>query len=359
MQMLKCSAASVVALFSLALVACGAGEGGAAPGARPAASTALPVQVYSAQRRDLSRVVRVSAVIESLSRVRLAAQAPGVLEQMRVEEGDRVTRGQVLATLDVRESRAELARARATLGEQQAVLERLERLKERNYIDQASYTLAETQRAVAAADVQLWETRVDHGTVRSTLDGVVIERYAEPGEAVAQYAPLFTLADMTRLVVRFGLSELDVEGLTVGVEVPVRVDALRGDDVMMGTLRRVMPSTEGASRLVTVEVLLPENAHERVRLGYLARAELAVDRRPDVLAVPVGAVAVDGDGSYVMAVSADNTLIRRNVTAGVARGNWREIVAGLEEGEDVVTANPADFSEGEAVRVVSRMDGGA
>jgi membrane fusion protein, multidrug efflux system len=342
----------LITIAALGAAACTPG----APEPAPMVDAGLPVQVVIVMPRDLSRSVQVSAPVESLRTVRLAAQTAGVVTRITVEAGDAVRARQVVAELDVREAQAELAQALANLAEQQVNFERLERLSREGFIDQASYDVAAARVESAQAAVELWRTRVAFGRVASTIDAIVTERHVEPGEAVSQFSPLLSLADMNNLVVRFGLSELDVGGLAPGVRVPVTIDALRSDTELAGAIRRIMPSTEGPSRLVTVEVALPDIARNSVRLGYLARATIPVDQRAGALAVPLGAVALGSDGSYVMVVDHDDRLVRRHVEVGPVRGEWRQILSGLAVGEAVVTSNPADLIEGERVRVVSRLD---
>jgi membrane fusion protein, multidrug efflux system len=101
-----------------------------------------------------------------------------------------------------------------------------------------------------------------------------------------------------------------------------------------------------------VEVAIPDAAAQGVRPGYLARAELLVDRRERALAVPAGAVAELGNGHYVMVIGGDERLERRPVTPGITRGGWQEILEGLAPGDRVVATNPLDLSEGTRVRIV-------
>ncbi len=345
------------AFLMLAILLGGCGERATPAGnGAEAASAGLPVEVVRVAPRDLSREVSVSAPVEPLRHIELASQIAGVITMLDVEAGDRVEKNAVLATLDVRETRAELARGRALLREQEVNLERLSKLRERGYIDEASLSIAQTQMEVARADVGLWETRASFGTVRAPISGMVTARYVEPGESVSQYAPLLSLADFDQLVVRFGLSELDVAGLAPGDDVPVTIDALGAGVTLTGTLRRIMPTTESTSRLVTIEVALPDSERAPLRLGYLARTTLVVDRRNDVLAVPISSVGLRAGGSYVMVVNDDDALERREVEVGVSRGNWREITGGLAVGDAVVTSSPADLTPGETVRIVRELD---
>lgn len=313
---------------------------------------ALPVQAVEVMPRDLSRRVQVSAPVEPFRTIRLAARTEGVLTEVLVEEGDDVAAGQLLARIDVREQRAELQRARARLQERQTAFERMEQLKTRDYIDEASYETARAELAIAESEVELWQTRVAFGTVTSTIDGTVVERYVEPGEAISRHAALFSIADLSSMVVRLGVSELDVRNLRTGDAVIVQVDAVADHNPLSGMIRRIFPAAEADSRLITVEVEIPAALDVGVRPGFLARAQMLVDQRDDALAVPAGSVAESRGEHFVMVIDGDERLERRVIEPGIIRGSWREVLAGLEVGERVVAANPLEMSPGDRVRIV-------
>lgn len=312
----------------------------------------LPVQAAEVAPRDLSRTVRLSAPVEPLRTIRLATSIEGIVREVLVEEGDRVAAGALVARLDVAEQRAELARARARREERRANFMRLEDLRRRDYVDAGAFDAAAAELAIAESEVQLWETRVGFGTVRATADGTVVARHVEPGEAVSRHSPVADIADLDQLVLRLGVSELDVVALQRDTAVTLRVDALDASGALVGRIRRIFPVAEAASRLVIVEVEVPEAAVLGVRPGFLARAELVVDRREDVLAVPASAVAELEGGHYVMLIGAQERLERRPVRIGVTRGAWQEVVEGLAPGDRVVATNPLDLSEGMRVRIV-------
>lgn len=312
----------------------------------------LPVRGVSVDPRDLSRTVQISAPVEPLRTIRLASRTSGVLTEVLVEEGDPVSSGQILARIDVSEQQAELARARASRDERRTSFERLERLRDQDYVDAASYEAARAELSVADSEVDLWQTRVDFGTVRSSIDGTVVSRYVEPGEAIGQHEPLFSLADLANVVVRVGVSELDVRNLHIGQNVLVRLDAAAGENPIQGLIRRIFPAAEQDSRLITVEIDLPDAQQVGIRPGFLARAELLVDSMPDVLAVPAASIARRDDAYYVMRIDGEDRLERREIVPGVTRGSWRQIQSGLESGDRIVASNPLELNEGARVRIV-------
>lgn len=348
---------ALLASSALGLAACGSEPESSAP-AETRERSSLPVRAYEVSQRDLSRRIQLSSPVETLRTIELAARTAGIVREVFVETGDRVEAGQLLAELDVREQRAELTRAEAALREARANFDRLKRLRDSDYIDEASFITARSTLEIAESEVELWRTRVDFGRLVSPIDGHVIGRMVEPGAAIGSLAPAFEIADLNQLVVRIGVSELDVGEIQVGSEVPLRVDALRDSGPLAGQVRRIFPATDGASRLLTVEISLPDAFDRGVRPGFLARADLLVEYKQDVLAVPAGSVGM-GEQQYVMVINDSSELVRRAVTTGVIRGDWREILGGLEPGDQIVSSNPLDLAEGDLVRVVETVGAGA
>lgn len=313
---------------------------------------AYPVLAAEVQSQDLSRRVTLSNAVEAIRVVELAARTDGVVTDVQVEEGDMVQVGDLLAQIDVREQRAELARATARLQEREANFGRFERLKDKDYIDVASFEGARAELSVARSDVQLWQTRVDFGQVTSTVNGTVIDRMIEPGEAVARHGALFSIADLSSLVVRLGVSELDVAQLVVGQPVSVRVDAADQGQSLQGQIRRIFPAADETSRLITVEIELLDAMNKNIKPGFLARVNLLVESYPDVVAIPAISVAEQDGQAYVMVINEEMILERRPVELGINRGSWREVLSGLEVGEQVVPSNPSEMRAGDAVRIV-------
>ena len=358
----RCFPAAFAALLSCAiLAACGGGD---APGGAPAATRpdegdlrTAPVRAYTLAPRTLDRSVLVAGTVEPLRSIQLAARTDGVVAEVDVEAGDRVRAGQRLARIDVSEQEAELARAEASLREARSNLERLEALRERRFVDAASALSARAALEVAESDVELWRTRVAFGSIEASIDGVVIARMIEPGAAVGRLAPAFELADLDQLVLRVGVSELDAASIRAGSPVEVAIDALGGANIE-ATVRRVFPAADPSSRLVTVELDLPQAHGRGVRPGFLARARFAIESRQGVLAVPAAAVGL-GEQSFVMVIGDDGALERREVATGVVRGEWREITGGLEAGETIVATSPLELAAGDRVRIVDTVGGGA
>jgi membrane fusion protein, multidrug efflux system len=346
--------AGMVVVGAAVLAACGDGDGATAPVERVERQTAIAA--VEIQPRDLSRQLSLSGTVEPRVTLRLAARTAGAVQKVLVEEGEAVQDGQLLAELDMSEARAELARARAEEESARHDYRRATELRERGVVSAVQYDTARVALQVAESEHALWRTRVEFGRIHSPLKAVITARHIEPGEAVQSQDTLFELAALDDLVIRLGVSELDVVHLAPGQPVPVRLDALPELE-LEATIRRIFPVAQAASRLTTVEVALPEEAMALgVRAGFLARIRMAIDVRRDALVVPSSAIGVHDGTAYVYVISNDR-LSRREVQPGVTRGQWTEIVAGLEVGEQVLASNPIEMRDGQPVRVVSMRDG--
>ncbi|MDP3911553.1 MAG: efflux RND transporter periplasmic adaptor subunit, partial [Gemmatimonadales bacterium] len=316
----------------------------------------IPVAAAPAERRDVARAVTVVGPVEPIRTIGVNSLMAGTVLQLHAQEGDRVRAGQVLAELDARETRAQLERARAVLANAQAVFERNQQLHANRIITDAEFDQSRAAFDVAKSDAELWGTRFAFSRITAPSAGIVTAKHVEAGSAVSPNQRVFDLADVRALVVRVRLSELDVVHLRAGAKVAVSLDAYPAAR-LEGEIRRVFPAADAESRLVPVEVMLGASpAGVTVRPGYLARVMFALDRRSAVLAVPAPAVGVGDDGAFVYVVEADS-VAPRAVTLGLNAEGWVEIVAGLREGERVVTSGHINLRPGSRVRVTAAGGG--
>ncbi len=337
--------------FATLLLAVAACSGGQSAGRGPdRGELVLPVAVAPAARRDLARSVTVTGPVEPVRMVGVNSLMAGTVLALHSQEGDWVRPGEVLAELDARESRAQLERARAVLASAEAAFERNRQLHENQIITTTEFEQSRSDYQVARSDAELWRTRVEFSRITAPSAGLVTAKHVEAGSAVSPNQRVFDVADMSLLVVRVRLSELEIVHLRPGAAVAVSVDAYPGVAVP-GRIRRVFPSADQDSRLVPVEVALgalPRGV--AVRPGFLARVTFALDRREGTLAIPAPAVGVGEEGAYVYVVDADSVQ-RRTVGLGLTADGWVEIARGLREGELVVTSGHTNLRPGSRVRV--------
>ncbi|MCG6957232.1 MAG: efflux RND transporter periplasmic adaptor subunit [Gemmatimonadetes bacterium] len=313
---------------------------------RVSAVQTVPVTVGS-----IARSVTVSGVVEPLRTVAVNSQLSGQVLAVNVEEGTVVHTGDTLAELDGRELQAQLAAAEAAYQVAEAAFERAQQLRDRQIITLPEYEQQRTAHAAAKATLDQIRTRIGYTHVLSPVNGVVTEKRVEAGDAVGTQTRLFSVAEVATLVVRVGVSELDVVELKEGDPVQVDLDAFPGRAVS-AHIRRIFPTGDPTTRLVPVEVALESSARSFVRPGFLARTTFALNQRTGVLLIPQGAL-VGGSSSQAVFVVEQGRAVRRTVETGLMSEGAVEVVSGLEKGEPVVTLGNNLLRDGAEVRVVN------
>jgi membrane fusion protein (multidrug efflux system) len=315
---------------------------------------ATPVSVARVTMGSIARSSTVAGTVEPIRLVNVNSQLSGILLSVNVQEGDQVKTGDLLAGLDDREISAQLAAAEANLEVAKASFERAQRLRDQNVITLPEFEKERTTLAAATASVDQLKTRLGFTRIKAPIAGVVTDKRVEQGDGVAPQTRLFTIADVSTLVVRVGVSELDVGDLSRGDHVDIAMDALPGE-MLGGSIRRIFPTGDPTTRLVTVEVALDHNATIKVRPGFLARISFALATRSGVLLVPATALIGAAGGQTVYVVEEDRA-VRRTVEAGLTSGGMVEIVNGLKEGDVVVTAGNNMLRDGSQVRIIEEGD---
>lgn len=325
-------------------------------GGRGRGPTQVAVEVAPVENGRIARTVTVSGNIEPLRTVGVNAQLAGALRAVNVEEGSRVTQGDTLAQVDDREISAQLASAEAAYEVADAAHQRAERLRERQVITAAEYE--RDRAALAAADAQRDQlrARLGYATVRAPITGVVTEKSVEAGDIVGVQTQLFTIADVSTLVVRVRVSELDVVALRAGDRTDVVLDAFPGE-VLVGRVRRIFPAADPASRLVPVEVALTGADAAVARQGFLARVTFALGVHENVRLVPASAIVTDASGGRALYVIEEGRAERRIVRTGLTSEGRVEILEGVDQGEIVVVTGTNNLRDGAEVRVLNSAGG--
>lgn len=339
------------AVFAVVLAGCGDdGEAAQQGGGRPEARVSN-VETVAVEQGSVAREVNVSGVVEPIRTVGVNSQMSGALLSVLVEEGTRVRKGQVLARLDDREIAAQEGSAEAEHAVSAAAYERAQRLRENQVITLTEYERDRAAYAAARAQLEQLRARRSYAVIRAPVSGVITEKSVEAGDVVGVQTRLFSIGDLSTMVVRVSVSELDVVSLSPGDRVRVGLDAYPGRE-LVGTVRRIFPSADPGTRLVPVEIALTPESADVARPGFLARVTLALGAKENVLLVPASALT-GGTGSQTVFVVTDGKALRRSVSTGLNSRGRVEILDGLSVGDEVIVAGNNQLRDGADVRVVS------
>ena len=363
---------SLIALALLAgggaLLAAGASraadEAPAAAAPRPAltVTTTQPVRAMVAER------LPANGDVAAWQEASIGAEASGLrLTEVRVNVGDVVRAGQVLATFapetvqaDVAQARASLLEARAALAEARANADRgamlsasgaMSRQQVQQYATAAQTAQARVEAAQAALSAQ--QLRLKHTQVLAPDGGVISARTATVGAVVGAGTELFRMVRKNRLEWRAQVTSSDLPRIRAGGgAVKVLVEAASGARVE-GMVRMLAPTVDPQTRTALVYVDLP--AHPDVRAGMFARGEFLLGAR-DAIEVPLAAVVVRDGFQYVFEVGADSRVAMRRVQTGQRAGGRVVVTEGLAADARIVERGGAFLNDGDLVRVATASE---
>lgn len=321
----------------------------------------LSVNVEAPLPMRMAQRLSANGNIEAWQEAVIGANVSGlILADVKVNVGDVVKKGQVLATFssqtvaaDLEQSRARAAEAEATAVEAEANAERARKVADSGALSEQQLnqyiTAAQTARARAKAQIaaeRAQEVRLSDTRVVAPDDGVISSRTATVG-AVPSGSELFRLIRQGRLEWRAEVPAPQLALLKPGMA--VRIDAGSGITVA-GKLRMVSPSVDPKTRNGIVYVDLPEPG--AARAGMFAAGEIEVGSS-DGLTLPQSAVMVRDGYSYVFRVSPDSKALQTKVTLGRRLDERVEILTGLGPNDRVVVAGGGFLTDGDLVRVVA------
>ena len=335
---------------------------GQTPAAPSAAKPSLTVTVTTPQTASLAQKISANGNLAAWQEAIVGAEAHGLkITEVRVNVGDRVQRGDVLAVLQADTLRAELAQAEGALAEAtassqeaKAQAERARSLQQQGFFSNAQLSQALAAEAAsvarvqsARAMVQLQSVRLAQTQVRAPDAGVISVRQATVGSVVGAGTELFRLIRQGRIEWRAEVTAAELGRIQVGA--PVQIKAASGQ-VLQGKVRMVAPSVDAQTRNALVYVDLPA-ATGSARAGMFAQGEIALGQN-QALTVPQTAVVVRDGFSYVYTVGADQKVSQLKVQTGRQSAGRVEVLSGLKAEARVVASGGAFLNHGDTVRVV-------
>lgn len=331
----------------LLLAACSGGDK-----AQDKAEPAIPVEVSVVQAGRIDAAYRGTATLEALDEAVVMAKQAGVIEQVLVEEGDRVRAAQVLARLETDKLRLQVSRARADVQRLSEDFARLKSVFQRNLVSREAYDKTQYELEAARAELDLAELALREAEVKAPFDGVVTARYVRRGNLIQPNAQAFRVTQLEHLRAHIYVPERDIHKLKPQHPVKLSVDAwpARFFDGVVTLVNPVVDATTGTVKVtVTMAPKQPE-----LRPGMFARAEILYDRREQALLIPRDAVIVE-DAAESVYVVAEGKARRRPIRTGYGDSEHYEVLQGLKAGEQVVVTGQASLKDDARVQIVKPL----
>jgi RND family efflux transporter MFP subunit len=328
---------------------------------KDAAEKLQPQLTATVERKTVESAVEAAGDIQPGQQVDIKPEVSARILKIHVEEGDRIEAGQLLVELDNTELLTEKASAETEIGistlELESASRNLEldkRLHEKNLISRQAFDDRKTERDIAERklvrarqQLENVETKLVKTRVLAPLAGTVLTLPVVEGQVVVAAASvssgtlLMSVADLTRLVIKCHVNQVDVAKLKPSMPFTFRVDSL-GRNRMNGRVRTIAPISTVKNTIegyeVEMEIIEPD---ARLRVGMTADVEVPAARVENALTVPVAAVFIEEDKrfAYVQTKAAPDGE-RRDIEIGLTNIDFAEILSGLAEGEIVALIKP-------------------
>jgi membrane fusion protein, multidrug efflux system len=311
---------------------------------------AIAVEAVKVSVANLPQALSAVGSLRSDETVILRPEVAGRVAQILFQEGEKVTKGQVLVKLDDSVQLADLDRAKANLTLSQTKHERSIDLRNKGFISGQALDEAVNTLKVAQADAELMSARISKTAIRAPFSGTTGLRQVSVGDYVKEGQDMVNLESLDPLKVDFRVPELALSQVRNGQTLQITLDAIP-DKAYDGKIVAINPLIDANGRSIVIRAQVP-NTDGRLRPGMFARVRLFTSGTKDTLVIPEESLFPVGDDKYVYKV-VDGKAARQKVEIGARREGRVEIVNGLTAEDVVVTAGALKLREGVPVTVAN------
>ncbi len=321
------------------------------------------VEVATLSPTTFEEVAEFTGALTAAESVMVRPETSGVIETIDVQEGQNVSKGDLLFGLRNVEQRARLDEARAVRDLAQRVYDRVESLKGNEVLSIEELDRARSELAQAQARLEIAKIELDRTQIRAPFDGVLGPRMVSPGDRVTggsmsrrgDQTGLLQIDAIDELKLNFTLPEVAMNAVRVGIPLEISVAPLP-DERFAGEIYFVAPSLDPLNRRLLIRALVP-NADHRLRAGLSATVFLPMGKRENILLAPESAIVHDVAGTFVWRQAEDGTAERVPVRLGTRGRGMVEVATGLETGDVIVSAGTNKVSQGSPLEAVEAETG--
>jgi membrane fusion protein (multidrug efflux system) len=319
-----------------------------AQGGPPGGRQVTVESIVVAPTRLESTAEAVGTVLADASAM-LRNEVPGQVIERHFEEGQAVSKGQPLFSIEATTFEADVNEAKANLNQSEAAFRRADELVKKQLVSATEYDTARADYNVAVARLRSAESRLSKTVIRAPFDGYAGLRRINVGDYATIGQELVNVVRLDPLRVDFSVPETLLARIQPGQTIEVTVGAFR-DEVFAGEVIAIDPQIDVTGHSMAIRARLP-NPGLKLRPGLFAQVSVSLAVKPDALMVPEQAIWPIGNDKTLYIVE-DGVANQRIVTIGDRKPGMVEITSGLSAGEEVVIAGQMKIFPGAQVRTI-------
>ena len=314
-----------------------------------AADEAVRVEVTQVKTATSDRTSRYSGTVEEESGTLLSFAVGGTVSRVLVDEGDRVGKGQLIATLDTEQLTHNHASAQAALAQAEDAYRRMEELHGKGSLPEIKWVDAQTALQRARASEQMARKQLADCRLYAPFSGVISKKFAEKGQNVGAGTQIAKLVAVGRMKVKISVPESEMAQISVGQKADVTIEALGGTS-MQATVTEKGVAADPLSRSYDVKLSLPK-ADRKLLPGMVADVALRGGNASMVCILPAHIVQIDERNNEFVWLAVGGKAVKRIVTVGGFTADGVTVTGGLADGDMVITAGAQKVSEGMRVEI--------
>lgn len=304
------------------------------------------VKVETVNARNVEQTREFTATVEANISNNIAPQTPVRIENIFVEVGDHVRKGQKLVQMDsnnLKQAKTQLDNLKVEFG----------RVDELYKIGGASKSEWDNKKMSLDIAETSYKNLVENTQLISPIDGIITARNYDKGDMYGNGSPVLVVEQISPVKLKINVSEAYFSHVRKGMPVDIKLDVY-GDEIFDGKVSLVYPTIDAASRTFPVEITI-NNKNERVRPGMFARATMSFGSKNHVVVPDMAVIKQAGAGDrYVYILNNDNTVTFNKVELGRRLGDSYELISGVNNGAKVVVAGQSRLTNGAAVNVENK-----
>ena len=311
----------------------------------------VPVETSPTVRGSISAFLSSSSTIETEEMVEIYPQITELIEEILVEEGDAVQKGQPLLHIDDDEALLALRESEVHLKHLEAGFRRVEEMSRMNMINDQEFEDQRFQYDQARLRSERARLELEYTVVTAPFSGIITERFVQVGQRVSTQTRLFQLVNMDQLIARVFVPGQRLSALRIGQPATITTDFLP-ETSFRGWIKRMSPAVDPESGTLKVTLGLEDSAHQ-LKPGMFISVEIITDTHEDAVLVPKEAVVYEGGERYVFIVR-DETASKVLVDGGLEDSLNVEVLSMIDAGVPVIVRGQSGLKDQSRVRIIKR-----
>lgn len=307
----------------------------------------VAVKTVGVVNRDFTIKKLFAGNLEGREQANIVSKISERITHLNIAVGQNVKKGQVLMSLDKTGPTSQILQAEANMKNLEKNLKRMKSLYAEGAISQQSLDEIQTGYEIARANYDAARSAVE---LTSPISGIVTALNVSLGDLAVPGALLATIADIGQMKMKLNVTDNEVHDLKQGGLVDIFSEANRAVTVK-GKISEIARSADVESRSFEVKAQFQNTKDNWFRPGMFCKAEIALSKKTNILAIPNAAILRNSNETYVF-IANGSKAVKRSIVAGVTDGEYTEITGGLSSGDNVVYVGMNDLKEGTPLNIV-------